>query len=436
MNNEGKTNDDFAFDSNFEFFGEPGEVSIIEENPKTKEVIRGSEKKVAEPKTVQLTEVDPADDDDDFDLFVDKVEDDKSELFGDTPKTKAKATTQTSEEPKEEPEEEEDEGEEEGLKKPVAKQETKKEGKGEEKPEKTVIPAGEVEAKEFFTVFAKDLKARGIISADLPEDAELDEDEAFDLIDQEVEARVDDAIQGFIDEATPMGKDFLRYLKGGGNSVQQFLERYSSTELLVNKEDLDTQDKKIKFLKTAIKRLEHLDDEDDIDDRITFMKDNGKIDKYTDKYYKVLHDADEKNRQEAVAAAEQNTKAQEERRKQNIANLGQVLSKGTVKDVKLTTEDQKTLTDYIYRPSVKVGQNQYVSQLWNDFQAALKNPEDTILLAKFLKSKFDISGFERQAVSKQTKAIKSGLQHYASGGKKVKGVGQGQVKSLDSFFDD
>ncbi len=104
-----------------------------------------------------------------------------------------------------------------------------------------------------------------------------------------------------------------------------------------------------------------------------------------------------------------------------------------IKDFEITREDKSTLYNYMTKPVVKVDKNSYLTQMQADLQRVFANEDNRlILLAKLLKSDFDITPIKKEAITQETRKVKSRLK-----GATVRPRGEGSSggsKALADFF--
>src|SRR5690606_12546908 len=99
--------------------------------------------------------------------------------------------------------------------------------------------------------------------------------------------------------------------------------------------------------------------------------------------------------------------------------------------------DKKELTNYITRPTVKVGKNRFITQFQADlgkiFSGKEDNKQSLLLLAKLVKTDFDIKDIVEKTKTKVTKEAKSKLQEARQAVKPASSVSPNK-KSLADFF--
>lgn len=259
-------------------------------------------------------------------------------------------------------------------------------------------------SSEWSSIY-KELKSRGVISIDVEDESQIDAEKFIELQEEEIEARLDETIQAFMDQLDEDGKAFLKFKKEGGNT-QDFFKIYSEISE-VPTPDYDDEKSQEKFLRYYYSNYEDLDD-DDIDDKIDWLKESGKLYKYAQKFHEQIEEEGEKAKQETVEKQKRLAIHQEEQRKQLIKDLKQTIDTSSeIKSWTLTQRDKKELHGYMTKPAVKIGNNQFLTQFQNDLQNAFKDKSRMILLAKILASDFDVSDIKERA---KTEVIKETRQ--------------------------
>lgn len=241
----------------------------------------------------------------------------------------------------------------------------------------------------------KELKSKGVITVDVDNEEEIDADKFIEIQEEEIEARLDETIQAFMEELDDDGKTFLKFKREGGDT-KKFFEIYSKlSEIPVpSYNDEASQEKFLEYYYSNYEDLEN----DDIQDKIDWLKETGKLSKYAEKFYDQLQEDEEKMKAEVLERQKKMTFQQEEQRKQLVKDLKNIIDNTTtIKDWNITPKDKKDLHGYMTRPSVKVGNNQFLTQFQNDLQGIFKDKEKMILLAKIISSDFDATDLKEKA---------------------------------------
>lgn len=336
------------------------------------------------------------------------------------------------EKPKEKPKKEEDDNEEEEVEVEV------KEGK-KDKPKEKAKDAADVPEEKFFSTLAGEMKEKGIFqNIEIPKDKDLTEEEFFELQDAEIEARVEETFQEFFTELDEDGKEFLKFKRNGGKT-SDFLATYS---IGFNIEEFDEADEaqRTKVISHYLSTVEKLD-ADEIADKMAWLKEGGKEKTTAAKYFTKIKEQEQTQRANLLKAEEDAATARAETAKKFNTELKDVLNKTeAVGSFQITKVEQKELDSYITKPTVKVGKNRYVPSFNADIAKIFKadTPETKqklILLAKLVKTDFDVKDLITTVETTVTKKAKSKLME-AKQGTKVSSSGIQSKKALGDFFPD
>jgi len=289
-------------------------------------------------------------------------------------------------------------------KKEATKDKKKDEGKKDTKDDDTGGDEEEDDVK-FYTSLAHSLKEKGILSIEIDKDAEIDEDGFFDLQDKELEQRVDETIDDFFKGLDNDAKQFIKYKKDGG-ATHKFLQVYSQPTF---KPDLDltVDSNKHKVIKTYLREIEGLDDEE-IDERFEFLKDAARVDKYAKKYHtffieKEAHD--KKQLLERQAAAKQRSIDEAAAFKKAMI---ETVKKDEVVGIPISSKERNKLADFIINASTKTKEG-YRTPFQIRLDKALDNDEETVALAKILMNDFKLPEIEKKGEQKKVQSIREKL---------------------------
>ena len=285
--------------------------------------------------------------------------------------------------------------------------------------------------EKFFTVLAKGMKEKGVLgSIEIPEE-DLEEDDFVKLYEEEIDNRISETFEGFFEELDDDAKAFLKHKKDGGNTSSFFNMLKDSSS--IPKGDLDDIAYQKMISKHYLKVVENLDPED-IDDKITWLEETGKLEKYATKYDKKVKSLSEKQRKDVEIQRKNNIKQQDDNAKLFIKEIKDTLKESdTILKFNITKTDEKELTSYITEPQIKVGKNKYVTGLQDGLKKIMKDNEKLILLAKLIKSNFDISSIETKVNTEKTIEMKKKLVRAKKNVKSASSTG-GRDKKLSDFF--
>ena len=285
----------------------------------------------------------------------------------------------------------------------------------------------------FFTTLSKELAEKKIFQhVKLTEGEEISEEKFFELHEQEIEGRMEEAIQDFITEMSDEdGAAFIKFKRAGGKT-SAFFEFYSQMngDLDVDIEKEEGQDT---ILKKWYKTVEQLDD-DDIEDKLDWLKESGKKKKYAEKYQAKM-EADKQAAKTQFLNDQLEAQTQRENEKKEFVTKLKTTLETTeaVGDFTFKKEEKTDLLNYILKPEVKLKSNQYLTKFQSDLNEIVKNnPEKLLVLAKLLKTDFDTSDLAVKQQTKVTQKVKSSLATKSS---KLSSVNNSKKKSLFEYFD-
>lgn len=307
----------------------------------------------------------------------------------------------------------------------------------EDAPFSDTLPAKEEEVTEdedvtFYSTLATEMKEKSIFQfAQLPEDGKITEEKFFELQEEEIEARTEQTVQDFIAEMKDEdGAAFIRHKRAGG-STREFLDFYSRVNELPEV-DTETESGQEKIIKHYLKTVEKLD-EDEIEDKLDWLKEGGKQKKYAEKYNQKLSAEAETAKKEFLASQIAAQTAREESRKTYVNTLKSTIdSTENVNGFVFAKKDKGDLLDYIVKPSVKVNGNQYLTAFQSELGRIIKEePQKLLVLAKLLKNDFDTSDMTVVKQTEATKKIKSSLDQKKS---KLASSSGTKSRSLVDYF--
>lgn len=288
------------------------------------------------------------------------------------------------------------------------------------------------EDESFYTVLSKEMKEKGIFqNVDLPEVDNITEESFFELHEAEIEARTDQTIQGFIDEINNEdGAAFLKFIRAGGK-VSEFFNFYTERGT-VPEVDVKTETGQDVLLRHYYKTYENLDDED-IDDKLTWLKESGKKAKYAEKYNQKMVEDQNAERDRLVSQKEEQQRKREQDQRNFVTNLKTTLetSEGFNGFV-FNKKENTALVDYVTKPQVKLSGNQYLTQFQSDLAKIIKEePQKLLVIAKLMKSDFDTSDIVDKKKTEATTQIKKSLN---SKDKKPTSTLGTKKRSLSEYF--
>jgi len=305
-----------------------------------------------------------------------------------------------------------------------------------ETPDGTVVEEEVKEDQEeegSYKAFASKMKENGILqNMEVPEDEELTEDKFIELQDLEIESRVDEAFEGFFEELDEDAAAFLKHKKEGG-STSAFFKVYGQ-DTSAPTGDLDDESYQEKVSRYYYSNIEN-EDSEDIDDKIEWLRDSGKLEKYAKKFDQKIKDTTKSQKESLIRQTKDAEKASDEG-KIAFANSVQEALDNTdqVDNFTFTKASKKSLLPFITKPTVKVGKNKYITAMQSKLGTALKDPEKLLVLAKLLQNDFNVDDIINADNTMRTKKLKNDIQRKKSGVKPKSSGRTGNKRGLADFF--
>lgn len=339
-----------------------------------------------------------------------------------------------------EPKEEEASTEDDGKTK-EDKKEDKKDVKKEDVPfaetttedEPTEDEPSEEETTKLFTNLATDLVERKVFrNVEIKAGEDITEERFFELQDAELESRVEEAISDLVAEIGEEGADYIKAIKSGVKNHEFFKSMVQSAAI----PEFDVADEKThdSFLRYYYRNVEGLDEED-VSDKLEWLTENGKKAKYAEKYHEQVTKAEAKKREQLIKDAEKAAKDKLEDHKNFVKAINTTLIKtDKVNNFSFTKADKATLTSFITEP-IKLQNGKYATQLQIAVNKIMYQEDKSklLLLAKILKSDFDMSDIITEVQSSVTRKTKSELANQKQGMRPTTSSGRSR-KSLSEYF--
>lgn len=289
------------------------------------------------------------------------------------------------------------------------------------------------EDTEVFTTLFKGLKEKGIFTSEITDDEKLDEETFTTKIDSEIQTRSDEYIESFIEDlqSDEDAAAFIRFKKNGGDT-KEFLRVYG-LDAEVPELDSDDEDSSSDFIKYYYKNIEKLS-YDDVEEKLEWYKEKNKLKEHSEKLKQKIDTYQQKEKEELIRKQAEQIKSIEENNKKFITSIKDTVSKvDNVKDFKITQTDKKELVDFITKPTIKVGKDNYITPFSNALKTIMASEDRSklILIAKLLKNDFDITDIVKEVNTKVVKETKTKLSELS---KIVKPTSQEKRKSLADYF--
>lgn len=242
---------------------------------------------------------------------------------------------------------------------------------------------------------------------ELEENEEIDDERIAELLEEDYELEVNQRVQDWatvkLDEEA---RAFISFKQNGGNTQDFF-------KMLQNSQALDGDITDVDFQKKIIidhMRKEDLWTDDEILDRIDDLEESGKLEVAANKYYSKYKEKLSKERENLIKQQEEaKIQALKEKRDYELGIRQAITDVKEIKGFRIHPKEKNGIYNFIISESEQVGDRK-VTGFQKAIVEVVQDPQKLILLAKLLKSDFDLSSFEKSVKSKEIKKLKETLE--------------------------
>jgi|688.fasta_scaffold00217_12 hypothetical protein len=334
----------------------------------------------------------------------------------------------TTTEPKEVPEKQET---------PAAKEDYVFDFAGENTPEEEV-PATTTDDK-TVKVKSKDtlefLKEKGLVDYELEEGTELTDDLADEILEDNWDASIIAGVEETIKDLPDALKELIKYSAKGGDFTELLSKMTTQTVSGINKDtDMEVESNQVLAISLDLKDQGY--DQEYIDTQIEFLKESGKLAGISKKAFEKKIAKQDSDIQETIKQAEKRKEVEKEAQKTYKKDITvQISSLNDIKGLVLNKQDKESLPSYISDANIKLQDGRTVTKFQQELFSIFGDKEQTILLAKLVKDKFDFSSITNKEITKFSKGIKEEIQNNQVIIKGSKGSSQQPKKSLADLLD-
>ena len=252
------------------------------------------------------------------------------------------------------------------------------------------------------------LRDKGLISF---EDEELSQ-ENFDT-DEFVEAKFEESINNKLEEllsGLPPGlKDMIKYSANGGDFMEVVQDLTVGSELSLDL-TLESEEEQKNVVRTLLKKEGKSLDE--INSYIEFLEFKGRLETEAQSKYEKYIIEEETREEKRLEKLKQDRIDRLQKIESDKNTLGEFLKTKPqiLGHVKLNRSEIKELPGYMYEPTVKLQDGRVTTKFNFDLVESLKDKEKSLLLAKIVKSDFNMKDFMQTLETKVINNIENSLQ--------------------------
>jgi hypothetical protein len=303
----------------------------------------------------------------------------------------------------------------------------------EEEVEATTTDEKSVKVKSKDTL--EFLKEKGLVDYELEEGAELTDDLADEILEDNWDASIIAGVEETIKDLPDALKELIKYSAKGGDFTELLSKMTTQTVSGINK-DTDMEVEANQVLAVSLDLKDQGYDQEYIDTQIEFLKDSGKLAGISKKAFEKKIAKQDSDIQETIKQAEKRKEVEKEAQKTYKKDITvQISSLNDIKGLVLNKQDKESLPSYISDANIKLQDGRTVTKFQQELFSIFGDKEQTILLAKLVKDKFDFSSITNKEITKFSKGIKEEIQNNQVIIKGSKGSSQQPKKSLAELLD-
>ena len=265
------------------------------------------------------------------------------------------------------------------------------------------------------------LRDKGLISF---EDEDLSQED-FDE-DEFIEAKFEESINTKLEEllsGLPPGlKDMIKYSANGGDFMEVVQDLTTSSELSLDL-TLESEEEQKSVVKALLRKEGKSLEE--IESYIEFLEFKGRLGTEAQTKYEKYVAEEETREEKRLEKLRQDRIDRQQKIESDKSSLGEFLKTKPqiLGHVKLNRNEIKELPGYMYEPTVKLEDGRVTTKFNFDLVESLRDKEKSLLLAKIIKSDFNMKDFMQTLETKVINNIENSLQDRTFG----KGSGSSQT---------
>lgn len=286
----------------------------------------------------------------------------------------------------------------------------------EEEEEDDEEPADDDEESEdinYFEVFGKGLVKAGLLDAEDAENQEWTEESFLGKMSETIEKRAWDTLEELATETYgEAGVKLVEDIFINKVPIQQYLQMFNNEQIVENV-DLNNEVNQERVVRLYLAKTGM--DEDEIEDQLTFAKDNDRLGSYAKKYHGKLV---ERMQQERTALAQENAQRvqdaqqKEQLRQQQYASvLEDSIKKGEIEGYPINETAASDLFDFVLSKPHVLPNGQRITDF--EFKLATmrqEEPSKFLAIARLVQNDLDLTPIKRKGVTEETNSIFNDLK--------------------------
>lgn len=264
----------------------------------------------------------------------------------------------------------------------------------------------------IYTDVFKDLKQYGILKhVDIEEGENLDAKQLSKLYEEEYNTEVSNRINAWASqELDEEAQQFIIFKRNGGNT-RDFLNKLKEINNTgFSDGDISDEDYQDEIIRKQLKEDDW--DDDEIEERLESLTNNGKKESVAKKYYERFQKLKSKEIEKIVEEQEEAKRKLKQAQTEFKEELQSTLdSNEELLGFKMTKKDKETIFKSLTERTVRDEDNSLVTPFKQKLDGVFKDPKKLIILTKLLNNDFDMSDFKKSVITQETRKFKSHLEN-------------------------
>lgn len=260
----------------------------------------------------------------------------------------------------------------------------------------------------YFEVFGKGLAKVGMLEIEEGEEIEWSEETFLAKMEETVEKKAWDTLEGLaLETYGEAGVKMVEDLFINKAPIQQYLQMFNNEQIVENV-DLSSVDNQERVIRLYLAKTGM--DEDSINDQVSFMVGNDKLEAYAQKYHSKLLEKMESERQTLALKSKEAQDRQRELENQRKESYAQVLKdsikSGEIQGYPINPNDAEDLFSFVLDKPHQLPNGQRIS----DFEYKLakmrqEDPKKFLAVARLIQADLDLTPVKKRGVSEETNTI-------------------------------
>ena len=265
----------------------------------------------------------------------------------------------------------------------------------------------------YFEVFGKGLVKAGLLDAEDAENQDWTEESFLNKMSETIEKRAWDTLEELATETYgEAGVKLVEDIFINKVPIQQYLQMFNNEQIVENV-DLNNEVNQERVVRLYLAKTGM--DEDEIEDQLTFAKDNDRLASYAKKYHGKLVERMQYERnslaQENAQRVKEAQQKEQQRQQQYASVLEESIKKGEIEGYPINETAAGDLFDFVLSKPHVLPNGQRIT----DFEYKLatmrqENPSKFLAIARLVQNDLDLTPIKRKGVSEETNSIFNDLK--------------------------